>query len=78
MRRADVFPDDLSVIGFDNIPEAAYFNPALTTVDQFIVRMGYVAAEMLIRRIQGEHLESNLYEMPTQLSSGIPAEHGRR
>ena len=60
-------PDDLSVVGFDNIPEVAYFDPALTTVDQFIVKMGYVATEMLIRLIQGERAENNLYEMPTQL-----------
>lgn len=60
-------PDDLSVVGFDNIPEAAYSNPALTTVDQFIDKMGYVATEMLIGLIQGEPLESDLYKMPTQL-----------
>ena len=60
-------PDDMSVVGFDNIPEVAYYDPALTTVDQFIVKMGYVATEMLIRLIQGERVENNLYEMPTQL-----------
>jgi LacI family transcriptional regulator len=60
-------PDDLSVVGFDNIPEAAYVNPALTTVDQFIDKMGHVATEMLIGLIQGEPLESDLHMMPTQL-----------
>jgi LacI family transcriptional regulator len=60
-------PDDLSVVGFDNIPEAAYFNPGLTTVDQFVARMGYVATEVLIRLIQGESPDSNLYEIPTEL-----------
>jgi len=60
-------PDDLSVVGFDNIPEAAFMRPALTTVDQSIDRMGYVATEILIHLIQGETLESNLYKMPTQL-----------
>jgi len=60
-------PDDLSVVGFDNIPEAVYFDPALTTVDQFIVKMGYVGTEMLVRLIGGERLETDLYEMPTQL-----------
>lgn len=60
-------PADLSVIGFDNIPEAAYYSPALTTVDQFILGMGYVATEMLIRLIQGEQLESDRHEMPTRL-----------
>lgn len=60
-------PDDLSVVGFDNIPEAAYFNPALTTVDQFIDRMGYVAAETLVGLIQGNPLETAVYKMPTEL-----------
>lgn len=60
-------PDDVSVVGFDNIPEAAYMNPGLTTVDQFIDQMGYVATEMLVRLIQGEDLDRELYEMPTEL-----------
>jgi LacI family transcriptional regulator len=57
----------VSVIGFDNIPEAAYFNPALTTVDQFIEEMGRVATEKLVDLIQGQPLERDLYKMPTQL-----------
>jgi LacI family transcriptional regulator, galactose operon repressor len=60
-------PDDLSVVGFDNIPEAAYYNPALTTVDQFIDRMGQVATEILLGLIEGQRPESDLYKMPTQL-----------
>ncbi len=60
-------PEDVSVIGFDNIPEAAYSTPPLTTVDQFIDRMGYVATEMLIALVQGETLESGLHKVPTQL-----------
>jgi LacI family transcriptional regulator len=60
-------PDDLSLVGFDNIPEAVYINPGLTTVDQSIDKMGYVATEMLVSLIQGESLDSNLYKMPTHL-----------
>ncbi len=60
-------PEDLSVVGFDNIPEAAYMTPTLTTVDQFIDHMGYVATEMLIQLIQGEPLVRDPYKMPTQL-----------
>ncbi len=58
-------PDDFSVVGFDNIPEADY--SGLTTVDQSIDRMGYVATEMLVSLIQGKPLERNLYKIPTQL-----------
>jgi len=60
-------PKDISVVGFDNIPEAAHTKPGLTTVDQFIDQMGRVAAEMLIHLIRGEPMESDLYRMPTQL-----------
>jgi LacI family transcriptional regulator len=60
-------PEDLSVVGFDNIPEAAYLHPGLTTVDQFIDRMGYAATEMLIRLIEGESLDNHLYDLPTEL-----------
>jgi LacI family transcriptional regulator len=60
-------PDDLSLVGFDNIPEAVYVNPGLTTVEQSIDKMGYVATEMLVSLIQGESLDSNLYEMHTHL-----------
>ncbi len=60
-------PDDVSVLGFDNVPEAAYCHPALTTVDQFIDKMGYVATEMLVALLQDGRLESERYEMPTQL-----------
>ena len=60
-------PDDLSVIGFDNIPEAAYFDPALTTIDQFMERMGYTATETLIDLVQGKPLDRELHKVPTQL-----------
>jgi LacI family transcriptional regulator len=60
-------PDDISVVGFDNVPEVAYAHPGLTTVDQSIDKMGYVATEMLISLIEGDSLESNLYKVPTRL-----------
>lgn len=60
-------PDDLSVVGFDNIPEAVYVRPALTTVDQSIDKMSYMGAKILIGLIRGEVPESNPYEVPTQL-----------
>jgi LacI family transcriptional regulator len=46
-------PDDISVVGFDDIPAAAYNMPSLSTVRQPLRRMGQVAAEALIRRIEG-------------------------
>lgn len=45
-------PQDVSVIGFDDIQSAAYQNPALTTVRQPLREMGRIAAETLLRRIR--------------------------
>ncbi len=45
-------PDDVSVVGFDDIQSAAYQNPGLTTVRQPLREMGRIAAETLLRRIQ--------------------------
>jgi LacI family transcriptional regulator len=58
-------PDDLSVVGFDNITESKYMG--LTTVDQFISEMGYVATQMLIKLINDVPLEDQTYRMQTQL-----------
>ena len=44
-------PNDISVIGFDDIIVAEYFNPRLTTVRQPLYKMGSAAAELLIKRI---------------------------
>jgi DNA-binding LacI/PurR family transcriptional regulator len=45
-------PDDISVIGFDDISSAAYHVPRLTTVRQPLRRMGEIAVQTLLKRIQ--------------------------
>jgi LacI family transcriptional regulator len=45
-------PDDISVIGFDDIPNAAYTRPSLTTVRQPVVKMGEIAARTLLEQIE--------------------------
>jgi DNA-binding LacI/PurR family transcriptional regulator len=45
-------PFDVAVMGFDDIPSAAYHRPRLTTVRQPLRRMGEIAAEALIHRIE--------------------------
>ncbi|MGA2810843.1 MAG: LacI family DNA-binding transcriptional regulator [Candidatus Acidiferrum sp.] len=47
-------PEDVSVVGFDDIPSAAFQNPGLTTVRQPLREMGVLAAETLLRRINAE------------------------
>src|SRR5262245_7030038 len=44
-------PEDVSVIGFDDVHAAAFQNPALTTIRQPLYQMGKLAAEHLLRRI---------------------------
>jgi len=46
-------PEDVSVLGFDDIPAAAFYTPSLTTVRQPLNRMGEVAAQTLLERIEG-------------------------
>ena len=58
-------PDDLSVVGFDNISEAKYLG--LTTMDQCLAEMGYVAIQMLIKLIHNETLEKQVHKIPTKL-----------
>ena len=51
-------PDDLSVVGFDDLPASAWTNPPLTTVRQPIVEKGRLAARLLIQRMKGKPVES--------------------
>lgn len=60
-------PEDLSVIGFDDIPGASYSNPPLTTVRQPLLEMGRLATRMLFERIADPKLDVRRIEMPTEL-----------
>src|SRR5437660_8035608 len=51
-------PQDVSVVGFDDIQWAAFHTPSLTTVRQPLGKMGQIAAETLIRMIE-DHGESS-------------------
>ena len=48
-------PGDVSVVGFDDVPEAAFFLPPLTTVRQDFGELGRRALHLLLDRISGEH-----------------------
>jgi LacI family transcriptional regulator len=47
-------PDDISVVGFDDIQSASYISPPLTTVRQPLLKMGEIAAQTLLGRIEGK------------------------
>jgi DNA-binding LacI/PurR family transcriptional regulator len=57
-------PEDISVLGFDDIPAAAFHHPSLTTVRQPLHRMGEIAVEVLIGKIEGR--EDNQPEVAVQ------------
>jgi LacI family transcriptional regulator len=69
-------PQDLSVVGFDNVPESALCTPPLTTVEQPIPTMGRRAVELLLQLIRGEVPESTHIRLETTLvlreSTGPP------
>jgi DNA-binding LacI/PurR family transcriptional regulator len=45
-------PDDVSIVGFDDVSEARLYSPPLTTVRQDFDRVGRVAVEALIRQVE--------------------------
>jgi LacI family transcriptional regulator len=54
-------PEDISVIGFDDIPLAAHTNPPLTTLSQPKYHMGRLAVQLLRAMRRGEHIPSEGY-----------------
>ena len=60
-------PDDLSVIGFDNVPESALSEPPLTTIEQPIQQMGFDATRLLIGLIESEPVARRTRMLPTRL-----------
>jgi len=51
-------PDDLAVIGYDNIPLSAFCVPALTTIDQPKEEMGRTAVTMCLQALAGEEVSN--------------------
>jgi LacI family transcriptional regulator len=60
-------PDDLSIIGFDELPVSRWASPPLTTVRQPLSEMGRTAAQMLGDLIEGGPLRTNRVELSTEL-----------
>lgn len=68
-------PDDVSVVGFDDVPDAAYFSPPLTTIRQDFAALGERAFQLVLDVIEGRGVSKSLI-LPTELvvraSSGPP------
>lgn len=58
-------PAELGVTGFDNIPEAAYFWPPLTSVTQRLIEQGEMAVQTLIRMIDSNRKQGNFVQPTT-------------
>jgi DNA-binding LacI/PurR family transcriptional regulator len=59
-------PEDVSVVGFDDIPAAARHDPPITTVSQQVEQTGRILAETLLTRLQGDDKPHQIV-LPTQL-----------
>jgi LacI family transcriptional regulator len=60
-------PEDVSVVGFDDIQAAAYHNPSLTTIRQPLHQMGVVAARTLLERIRGQATSADVVQIEPEL-----------
>ncbi|PEG52356.1 LacI family transcriptional regulator [Mycolicibacterium diernhoferi] len=69
-------PEDVSVVGFDDLPESAYLNPALTTVRQDFKAVGQRAIELVIATLEGATLDVSLLapELIIRESTSTPKE----
>ncbi|WP_405451467.1 LacI family transcriptional regulator [Streptomyces achromogenes] len=60
-------PEEMSVVGFDDLPEARWAAPALTTVRQPLAEMAATALRLLVRITDGERPEGTRTELSTRL-----------
>lgn len=72
-------PDDISVVGYDNIPQSAWAAYNLTTVEQQFSAMIRVAVQTLLQQIQSGQVESESFVFPGNImvrgSARIPSDH---
>jgi DNA-binding LacI/PurR family transcriptional regulator len=60
-------PEDISLVGFDDIPLTSYTTPTLTTVRMSARDVGATAFQALFSLIGEQHLEGDVYQVPTRL-----------
>ncbi len=60
-------PDDISIIGFDDVPQASFVYPKLTTVRQPLEQMGRIAVKLLLEQIEDQSRPPQRVALATQL-----------
>jgi DNA-binding LacI/PurR family transcriptional regulator len=60
-------PDDLAVVGYDNISYSAHLNPPLTTISQNAFAIGQTACQLLLDKLSGKKVENNNILIPVEL-----------
>lgn len=69
-------PEDIAVIGFDDLPSSSTFEPAITTVHQPIAELSRISFDLLYRQIKGEKMNPGITYVPTEFiarsSCGCP------
>jgi LacI family transcriptional regulator len=60
-------PEDISVVGFDDIESAAFYNPSITTIRQPLHEMGTVAARVLLERVRGQNSVQQMFSVLPEL-----------
>ena len=63
-------PDEVSVVGFDDVPEAGYYWPPLTTVNQQFSVLGRRAVELAVRALEGEEQPATDLVVPELIVRG--------
>lgn len=75
-------PEDVSVVGFDDIQSAAFMNPSLTTVRQPLEQMGRIASKLLLEKVEDPSRSQPTVTVETELvvresTAPVPAHGGR-
>ena len=60
-------PEDYAVVGFDDVSQARFMTPGLTTIAQPIDELGQRAIDMLLAQMAGDHQDRNVIELPVKL-----------
>ena len=68
--RGFIVPEDVKVIGYDGIQDNDLFHPILSTIRQPVEEMGRMSVNLLLRKIEGEELEQEIYRIPITYRKG--------